>query len=79
MDLSFVRTEVRRLNPHSQNPSDMGIPCNPNPNLNQMAKVIWEKDAPITHTVKGNCFLHVFPSLSSSLPSYPAKKPQGRI
>jgi len=32
MDLSVVRTEVRRLNPHSQNPSDMGIPCDPNPN-----------------------------------------------
>ena len=47
--------------PHSQNPSDIGIPCNPNHNPNpKIAKVIWEGDVHITaRTPEKQLFLSV--------------------
>ena len=36
--------------PHSKNPSDIGIPCNPNPP--QIANVMWEGDAHITRVLE---------------------------
>ena len=57
--------------PHSQNPSDMGIP-NPNPNpviltLTQIAKVIWEGDAHITRVLGMGIFISLWHSPAGHL------------